>query len=169
MARRAARAFAAAVDRVTAALAFLGIGALTGAIAVVCGDIVWRRIGGGSFIGAVDLTQLCVVAAVSWSIPYAFARGTHVTVDLLGAVLPRGAERLLDTLAALVAMVLVGFLLLLSWRRATEQWAYGDVSQDLAIPFVLHWSFLLSGLAMAAVACLATLLLRLIDAPGSAR
>lgn len=158
--RAAATAFAAAVDRVSTVLAVLGIAALAGAVAVVVGDVAWRRIGGGSFIGSVDLTQLCVVAAVSWSIPYAFCRGTHVAVDLLGTVLSRRAERILDAIAAAVAMVLVGFLLMLSWRRAMEQWGYGDVSQDLAIPFVIHWSFLLSGLAVSAVACLSTLLVR---------
>ena len=43
-----------------------------GAIAIVVIDIIWRRIGGQSMVGAVDLTQFCVMAAASWAIPYAF-------------------------------------------------------------------------------------------------
>lgn len=65
----------AGLVRATGWLAMAGICALVAAIAVVVGDIVWRRIGGGSFIGSVDLTQLSVMIAVSWSIPYAFATG----------------------------------------------------------------------------------------------
>jgi hypothetical protein len=34
-----------------------------------------------------------------------------------------------------------------------EQLAYGDVSQNLAIPMILFWVFLLSGLALSGLVC----------------
>ncbi|WP_051332557.1 TRAP transporter small permease [Cucumibacter marinus] len=152
--RAAVRRFARWVNRLTEALALLGITALVGAIVVVVLDIVLRRLGGRSFIGTVDLTQLCLVAAASWSIPYAFSRGAHVTVDLISGWLPRGMPQVLDAIALVTGAALLAFLFYLSWGRAMEQLAYGDVSQDLAIPMIWYWVFLLSGLAVSVLAAL---------------
>lgn len=140
--------------RLTSALALLGIFALVVAIAVVVGDIVWRRLGGGSFIGSVDLTQLSVMIAVSLSIPYAFASGGHVTIDLLGRAVGRRGKRMLDVAAGVLGACVTAFLCWLSAKRGWEVWGYGDVSQDLAIPMSLFWSALVAGLGLSAVVCL---------------
>ncbi|TNF19776.1 MAG: TRAP transporter small permease [Rhodobacteraceae bacterium] len=144
------------LGRITTVGAIFGITVLTLAILVVVGDIVWRRIGGGSFIGAVDLTQLSVMIAASLSIPYAFTKGAHVKVDLLGGVLSVGMQRLLDVLAALFGAGLLAFLLWLTWGRAMEVWGYGDVSQDLAVPMIFYWSALIVGLFLSVLVCLLT-------------
>ena len=141
------------VASLTTLMAYVGIGALTAAIVVVVLDIAWRRIGGGSFIGAVDLTQFSVVAAASWAIPYAFSRNAHVSVDLLHDYFSSAVTRALDAAAALISAALMAFVLWLSWGRAMEVWGYGDVSQDLAVPMILAWSFLLSGFAVSFVNC----------------
>lgn len=140
--------------RVASGLAIVGILALVVAIAVVVGDIIWRRLGGGSFIGAVDLTQLSVMIAVSFAIPYAFATGGHVTVDLLGSVLGTAARRALDVAALLLGTSIMGILCWLSARRGLEVWAYGDVSQDLAVPMSLYWGALVAGLGLSSLICL---------------
>ncbi len=142
----------------TTLMAYVGIGALTVAIVVVVVDVVWRRIGGGSFIGAVDLTQFSVVAAASWAIPFAFARNAHVSVDILHNQFSSAVARFLDAAAALISAALMAFVLWLSWGRAMEIWGYGDVSQDLAVPMILFWSFLLSGLAVSFVTCIVNFL-----------
>lgn len=142
------------LGRITMIGALAGIMVLTVAILVVVGDIIWRRIGGGSFIGAVDLTQLSVVIAASFSIPYAFSTGAHVKVDLLGNHLSDGMKRFLDVLAALFGACLLSFLLWLTWGRAMEVWGYGDVSQDLAIPMILYWGALIVGLFLSVLVCL---------------
>ncbi|WP_424981527.1 TRAP transporter small permease [Maritalea sp. S77] len=140
--------------KLTELMAYIGIGALILAIIVVVGDIIWRRVGGGSFIGAVDLTQFSLVAAAAWSIPFAFANHNHVTVDLLSDVFPVQFKRMLDAIAALCGAGLTGFLLWLCWGRAMEIFNYGDVSQDLALPLIIPWAFLLSGLL---ISCLVSL------------
>ncbi|MEQ5778115.1 MULTISPECIES: TRAP transporter small permease [unclassified Thalassospira] len=151
--RAAVRRLDHIMTRITDIFAFAGMTALIGAIAVVVADIVWRRIGGQSFIGAVDLTQFCVMAAASWAIPHAFSTGAHVTVDLFGKRTFRGFFRVVDTLIPLTGAALMAFLFYLSWGRAMEQLAYGDVSQNLAIPMILFWVFLLSGLALSTLVC----------------
>lgn len=142
------------LERITMFGALLGVTVLTIAIMVVVGDIIWRRIGGGSFIGAVDLTQLSVVVAASLSIPYTFSRGAHVKVDLLGHVLSKRMQVFLDVCAALFGAVLLSFLLWLTWGRAMEIWTYGDVSQDLAIPMIFYWAALIAGLFCSVLVCL---------------
>lgn len=142
------------LERITLVGALLGVTVLTIAITVVVGDIIWRRIGGGSFIGAVDLTQLSVVVAASLSIPYAFTKGAHVKVDLLSNFLGTGARRFLDICAALFGAALLAFLLWLTWGRAMEIWTYGDVSQDLAIPMILFWAALIVGLFLSVLVSL---------------
>lgn len=57
------------VEKLTLAMAVTGIAMLSGAIVLVVVDIIWRRIIGGSVIGVIDITQLCVMAAAFWSIP----------------------------------------------------------------------------------------------------
>jgi len=147
------------VTRLTDIMAFLGMTALIGAIAVVAVDIVWRRVGGQSFIGAVDLTRFCVVAAASWAIPHAFGNGNHVVVDLIDNRRFPGFFRIVDALTWLISATVMAFLLYLSWGRAMEQWRHGDVSQDLAIPMILFWGFFLSGMAASVLVCLVKFLM----------
>lgn len=141
------------MTRITDIFAFIGMSALIGAIGVVVVDIVWRRIGDQSFIGAVDLTQFCVMAAASWAIPHAFSTGAHVTVDLFGKRQFRAFFKIIDALIPLTGAALMAFLFYLSWGRAMEQLSYGDVSQNIAIPMILYWVFLLSGLALSGLVC----------------
>ncbi|MDG4720843.1 MULTISPECIES: TRAP transporter small permease [Thalassospira] len=142
------------LDSLTDILAFVGMSALIGAIGIVVVDIIWRRIGGQSLVGAVDLTQFCVMAAASWAIPYAFSAHAHVTVDLIGKNRFRSVLKFVDALIPLLCAGLMAFLLYLSWGRAMEQLSYGDVSQNLAIPMILFWGFLLSGMAISTLVCL---------------
>lgn len=155
----AIRALDRTAKQVTRLMAYVGMGALIIAIAVVIGDIIWRRIGGGSFIGAVDLTQFSVMAAASWSIPYAFAHHSHVTVDLLNNLFSKRGIRLLDAFAAMVGAGISGFLLWLSYGRAMQIWDYGDISQDLGLPMIAYWSFLVTGLAVSLIVCLINVLI----------
>lgn len=158
---RLALRFADGVEGVCRLGAYLGIGALTIAILIVVVDVVWRRIGDQALIGAVDLTQLCVMAAAFLSIPYAFARRAHVVVDLLASRLPPGGRRALDALGAAASVALLALVLHLGWGRAMEQFRYGDVSQDLAIPMIWYWGFVLVGMALSVLAALGQFLRRL--------
>lgn len=143
-----------AVARFVAAFAYIGIAALIVAIALTCADIVWRRVVGGAFMDINDITKLCLVAAASWSIPYGFIHGTHVTVDLLAEHFPRGVQLGLEVAISLMAAVLLSFLLWVTWEAAQLRYLYGDVSPNLQIPVILYWGILLSGLVLAVVAAL---------------
>lgn len=142
------------VARFVSGFAYVGIAALVVAIALTCADIVWRRVVGGAFMDINDITKLCLVAAASWSIPFGFIHGTHVTVDLLSEHFPRTLQLALEVAISLMAAVLLSFLLWLTWEAAQLRYLYGDVSPNLRIPLVLYWGILLSGLVLAVIAAL---------------
>lgn len=160
---RVARCLASAVEALTRLCAYVGIGALAIAILIVVVDVIWRRIGDQALIGAVDLTQLCVMAAAFLSIPHAFVRRSHVVVDLLAGGLSDRGRRLLDLLGAVLSMAVLGLILYLGWGRAMEQLRYGDVSQDLAIPMIWYWGFALAGAGLSVLAAFAFFLRRLME------
>lgn len=154
-AERGAAGAVRALERITRYVARLGIACLVAAIGLVVLDILIRRVAGGLLIGTVDLTQLSVMAAAFWSMPYGFAADAHVKVELFAEAIPHRLRVCLDCGAALLSAAFVGFVTWLSWGRAMEQFAYGDASQDLAIPMIVYWGFLLSGGVLATLAALA--------------
>ena len=154
-------AWGAAIDRLCRWAAVLGIGCLVGAIGIVVTDILFRRLLDRTVLGTVDLTQLCVMAAACWSIPYAFLRNAHVRVTLATDFLPARLRAWLDALAALAGCGLLALLLVLAWDQALLRYRYDDRSQDLGLPLILYWGFLLSGFALACIATLTVAVRRL--------
>lgn len=141
-------------DRLTHALALAGMAVLSGAIAVTVADIVLRATVNEAILGTVDITQLCVMAAAFWSIPYAFVRGGHVSVEIGGDLMAPRLRHALDGLAALLGVVFMGLIAWYGWDSATLAADYGDVSQNLALPMTAYWAFLLSGAGLGALAVL---------------
>lgn len=142
------------LPRIAEILGLAGITALLVPIVLTCADIAWRRAVGGSFIDIVDITKFCLVVAASWSIPYGFVHGSHVTVDLLADRLSPGARRALDAAVHLAAAVVTAFLAVLAWQGAALHYAYGDTTLNLQIPVVYYWAAFILGLALACAACL---------------
>lgn len=137
-------------------IAVTGVASLVLVIGVVVADIVWRRLTAQAMVGTVDLTQLCVMAAAFAAIPYTFLRKGHVGLEVLTDGLPRPLWLALDGAAALVGCATLAVLTWLAWRQAAQHVAYGDVSQNLAIPMIWYWAPLLAG---GVLSCLATLLI----------
>jgi TRAP-type C4-dicarboxylate transport system permease small subunit len=155
------------VERLMAAMAIVGIVMLAGAIVLVVVDIVRRRMLGGSVIGVIDITQLCVMAAAFWSIPYAFSRKAHVAVDFLATDDAPRLRIFVAIVSTLLGLGLLGLILWLASGRAMDTWRSGDISQDLGIPMIWYWGFLLSGLAAGLLAIAAAFLREIIEAIAS--
>lgn len=141
------------IDRLLQIVAFAGIAVLAVAVVIVVLDVVLRSTIGFAISGTVDITQLCVMAVAFWVIPLTFMRGGHVSITLATDWLPTRVNAVLDGLAALGGFAFVGLALRYGIEQASLAAAYGDVSQTIAIPMIIYWAFLLSGLALA---CLAT-------------
>lgn len=141
-------------DRAMRVLALAGMAVLGIAIAVTVADIALRATVNAAILGTVDITQLCVMGAAFWSIPYAFTRDGHVSVEIGTSRLPPRLRHVLDALAALLGVLFMGLIGWYGWDSAALALDYGDVSQNLALPMIWYWGFLLSGAALGALAVL---------------
>lgn len=140
-------------------LAWGAMAALAVAAAVTVVDILLRAgarvIGivtgipvGLGLVGVVDLVQLFVLTAAWLAIPWAFATGGHVVVDLLHERLPPVARDVAATLAAAAALVFLALMLRACVDQAQAVAAYGDRSATLQIPLFAYWLPVLFGLAL---------------------
>ncbi|MBA1146588.1 TRAP transporter small permease [Ectothiorhodospiraceae bacterium WFHF3C12] len=149
-------AFRRWTTRLLERIAIAGVAILGVAIVLVVADIALRAIFNHSITGTVDITQLCVMAAVFWTIPYAFIRDGHVGITLATDWLPRRGVAVLDMLAALAGLAFVVLMTRYGWEQAMRSLDYGDRSQTIGIPMIWYWGFLLSG---GVLSCLATLVI----------
>ncbi|MCK9515831.1 MAG: TRAP transporter small permease [Ottowia sp.] len=140
--------------RLTGLFAWLGVLALLVPTLLICADIIWRRVVGGAFIDVFDIAQLALVAAASWSIPFAFVHGNHISVDLLVERLPLRVQRAADAVIHLVSALLFALLAWFGWQSARLHHGYGDTTQNLGLPVLAYWVVFLMGLALTVLACL---------------
>lgn len=140
------------LHRVSAGCAYLGMGALLGALLLTVADIVLRKLGVYTWPGTLDAVQLCIMTAVFLAIPHTFLQDGHVAVDLLAERLPLRVQALLRALAALLGLGFMALVLGYGWLYAQDQIGYGDRSQTIGIPIVYYWAPLLVGAALAVLA-----------------
>lgn len=136
------------------AFGYIGVALLLVSIVLTCADIVWRRVVGGAFVDTFDITKLCLVAVASFSIPYGFIHGNHVTVDLLSERFTQRTQDLADAVIHLVsAFVFVG-VGWLAWKALMLHYGYQDTTQNLGIPVIYYWGIFIFGIALSLIACL---------------
>lgn len=139
--------------RLTNLFAWLGVIALLVPTLLVCADIVWRRVVGGAFIDVFDIGQLALVAVASWSIPYGFVHGNHVSVDLLIERLPVAGRAWGDLLIHAVCALLFALLTWFAWGALHLHQSYGDTTQNLGLPVIWYWLVFLIGMLLTIAAC----------------
>lgn len=155
-------------DRAAAWIAM--VGALCALLAglVTVADIVIRSTGAQGILGTVDITQMLIVAAAFFTIPYGFMTDSHVSVDLAVNQLPPRGRALVRGFAALLGGLL---MLAIGWfgiGQAQTVAMMGDRSQTIALPLIWFWYPLLAGSFFAALIAL-VLLLRHLAAAVSGR
>lgn len=141
-----------AVARAAAAVA---LALILATALLTCVDIVIRNTGFRGIIGVVDLSQLMILAAASFVIPFAFYSQAHVAVDIVTQRLGGRANAgiaLFSTLAAAAFLVLIT---LYGWSQAQMSIRAGDRSQTLQWPIAIYWAAFLAGNALSAYAALA--------------
>jgi len=106
-------------------------------------DLVGRDVSG--LPGYEDFVRLAVSSAALMLFPYCQARRGHVAVDILAeTVMPRGVQRVLDTLWQVLVVALAAFL---AWKMTLGML---ETYNDHALSRVLGWPvwpFYLPGIA----------------------
>ena len=124
------------------------------AIVITVSDVVARRLFDTGFIGLVDVTQLAVVGFAYLSMPLAFLTRSHVAVELFDHRLSSQGDAILSLVALILSISVLSILLYYGIIQAGKVIRYGDVSQNVEIPMIIFWIFLLSGAALSNVICL---------------
>lgn len=119
-------------------------------------DVGGRKFFSSSLPGALELTELLMVAVIFASLPLVSLRGEHVTFDSLDMLLPAGFKRVQQAFIDLVCAAMLAFLAWLMWDHAGKMAEYGDVTNRLRIPL---YPFVYAMSAMCAASALVHLLL----------
>jgi TRAP-type C4-dicarboxylate transport system permease small subunit len=111
-----------------AALALFAIMALT------LVDVAWRKFFSASVPGALELTELLMVAVIFAALPLVSLADEHVVFDTLDGRMPAAVKRVQRVLVdALCAAALAG-LAGLMWIKAGQLASYGDTTAQLKLP-----------------------------------
>lgn len=108
-------------------------------------DVFMRYIVGDSIRGSFEITELMMVILIFAGLPLVSRKDEHVTVDLIGHVLPLAAREALRVIAHLVCGVALLGMCWMMWRKAGEIVGYGDVTAALRVelwPYVYFMSVL---------------------------
>lgn len=143
------------LGRVIDVFGWAGVVALLVPTFLTCADIVWRRAVGGAFMDIFDLTQLCLVALASWSIPYGYMHGHHVCVDLLVDRFAPQVQALFALVIYLASAALFALLTWFAWDGAMLHYRHADATQNLGLPLVWYWTVFLIGMVLTVLACAA--------------
>jgi TRAP-type C4-dicarboxylate transport system permease small subunit len=108
---------------------------------------------------AFDLSRLLLGAAIMWGFASVGYRGSHIKVDLVAEMLPRGPRRWIDTIAW---GVLLFFTALLAWKmfgRISSAAISNESTMDLRMPAWPLMGFIWLGVMVSLPAILARLIL----------
>lgn len=112
--------------RASAGAALVGMAVICGVMVYTVCDVALRYTLNAPLPGAVDVMAYGLALAVAASMPWGFANGTHVRVDLLSATLPPRARSAMDCAIQLVCAAGIGALAWRLWQLAGARRASGD-------------------------------------------
>jgi TRAP-type C4-dicarboxylate transport system permease small subunit len=110
-------------------------------------DVGGRKLVSTSLPGALELTELLMVAVIFAAMPLVSLAGEHVVFDSLDALVPPWLRRTQLALVDLLCAALLGGLAWLMWVKAGQMVEYGDTTAQLKLPlgpFVYLMSLLLA-------------------------
>lgn len=113
---------------VIAALALFAIMALTFV------DVGGRKLFDSSLPGALELTELLMVAVIFAGLPLVSMQGEHVVFDSLDPLLPPWLRRVQQVLVDGLCMAALAGLAWLMWVKAGQMGEFGDITAQLKLP-----------------------------------
>jgi TRAP-type C4-dicarboxylate transport system permease small subunit len=112
----------------------LAAAALFAIMALTAVDVVGRKFFAASVPGALELTELLMVAVIFAGLPLVSLQAEHVVFDTLDSRLPpallRVQRALIDALCAAALAGLAGLM----WLKAGQMASYGDTTAQLKLP-----------------------------------
>jgi TRAP-type C4-dicarboxylate transport system permease small subunit len=97
-------------------------------------DVLGRKLLDTSLPGALELTELLMVAVIFAALPLVGLQGEHVVFDSLDRWLPARVRRAQQALVDLLCMLLLAGLAWLVWAKAGQMAEFGDTTAQLKLP-----------------------------------
>ncbi len=122
-----------------------GCGGLAAAVVavitlLVCGDVIGRNLGLGTFSWINEVTEYALPVATLAAAPWLMWRNQHVRLDLLGAVLSSAAQRRVDRVASAVGGVISLLVVWYGVRMLLDSRGAGSLVMK-ALVFPEWWLF----------------------------
>ena len=121
------------MKRLTSVVSIVAAASLFAMMLLTFADVVGRKVVGNSIVGAVELTELCMLVMIFVALPLASLAGEHIVFDLLDRYLPARVLHLQMALAHAVTAAVFGGAAWLVWVRADRSYSMGDVTARLEI------------------------------------
>jgi TRAP-type C4-dicarboxylate transport system permease small subunit len=130
---------------------------LVGMMLLTITDVTLRAVFNIPILGTYELVELMLAYAFFIALPAVFLRDENIVVNVIDDFVPRWV-RMLRRAAMVLAVVILAIMAWQGLRAAADSIAFNDITADLGLPRILHWTALLAGvtgaaLAAAAMAC----------------
>lgn len=125
---------------------------------ITVADVISRAVVNMPITGTYDLVQLFLVGTIFLSIPEVFLRDENIVIDFIDHVVSRRLIGMLKLVANLGAAV---FLVVLLWRMvgpALDSLRFHEISPDLSVPMIVHWTLMIAGIVLALLAAVFVLI-----------
>jgi TRAP-type C4-dicarboxylate transport system permease small subunit len=117
-------------------------------------DVTLRAAFNTPIRGVYELVELLLAGTFFVALPAVFLRDEHIVVNLIDDLLPRWTP-VLKRGAAALAVIVLGVLAWQGFLAAADSFASNDVTADLGLPRVWHWSAVLVGIVASGIAAMA--------------
>lgn len=126
---------------------------LTAMMLLTVADVALRTFLNTPIRGVYEIIELLLACTFFFALPCAFLRDENIVVNTIDDYAPRLILPL-KRLAALLAVVILAVMAWQGFIAARDSMEFNDITADLGLPRVLHWTALLIGIVGSALAAL---------------
>ena len=141
----------AILSRVCGGLAAVFLAAM---MLLTVADVALRAAVSAPISGVYELVELLLACTFFLALPAVFLRDDHIIVNVVDNLAPHRVP-LLRRLAAALAVVILGLMAWQGFVAARDSYEFHDVTAELGLSRVWHWTPLLIGVVGAGLAALA--------------
>lgn len=120
-------------------ISLIGLVGLLVLSVITVGEVLLRWLFKYPIPGVYDLSQLVVIIVIASCLPLVCAERNHITVRLLGTILGKRANELLEAFGALITMIIFGLMAWQLWIYASELAASNQTTWLILMPVSPWW------------------------------
>ncbi len=126
---------------------------LAGMLVLTVADVFLRTFFNYPLRGVYELIELMLAGSFFLALPCVFLRDDNILVNSIDEIWPRIVP-LLKRLALVLSVLTFVVLVWQGWSAAWDSYEFHDITADLGLPRFWHWTIVLVGMSLAALAAL---------------